>query len=134
MKKVNTNIEEILKRYKNIAVVGLSANPVKASHRVTQYLKNAGYRIYPVNPNYHQVLGEKCYAGLKQIPDRIEIVDIFRRPEYIPEIVEDAISVKARVIWMQLGIKNEETAQNALEAGMDVVMDRCLKIEHQRFG
>jgi predicted CoA-binding protein len=125
-------IEQILKESKTIAVVGLSANPGRDSHQVASYLKRNGYIIYPVNPNYEQVLGSRCYTNLSDIPDAIDIVDIFRRPEYIPPIAGEAVKIGAKVIWMQLGIRNEEAAETARRAGLQVIMDRCIKIEHMR--
>ena len=125
-------IEQILKESKTIAVVGLSANPGRDSHQVASYLKRNGYIIYPVNPNYEQVLGSRCYTNLSDIPDAIDIVDIFRRPEHIPPIAGEAVKIGAKVIWMQLGIRNEEAAETARRAGLQVIMDRCIKIEHQR--
>jgi hypothetical protein len=125
-------LEQILKESKTIAVVGLSANPGRDSHQVASYLKRNGYIIYPVNPNYEQVLGSRCYTNLSDIPDAIDIVDIFRRPEYIPPIAGEAVKIGAKVIWMQLGIRNEEAAETARRAGLQVIMDRCIKIEHQR--
>jgi len=125
-------IEQILKESKTIAVVGLSANPGRDSHQVASYLKRNGYIIYPVNPNYEQVLGSRCYTNLSDIPDAIDIVDIFRRPEHIPPIAEEAVKIGAKVIWMQLGIRNEEAAETARRAGLQVIMDRCIKVEHMR--
>ena len=125
-------IEQILKESKTIAVVGLSANPGRDSHQVASYLKRNGYIIYPVDPNYEQVLGSRCYTNLSDIPDAIDIVDIFRRPEYIPPIAGEAVKIGAKVIWMQLGIRNEEAAETARRAGLQVIMDRCIKIEHMR--
>jgi uncharacterized protein len=113
-------------------VVGLSANPGRDSHQVASYLKRNGYIIYPVNPNYEQVLGSRCYTNLSDIPDAIDIVDIFRRPEHIPPIAEEAVKIGAKVIWMQLGIRNEEAAETARRAGLQVIMDRCIKVEHMR--
>jgi len=117
--------------------VGLSRNPAKASYRVAQYLQSVGYRIIPVNPFVDQVLGEKSYKSLLDVPETIEIVDIFRPSEDVPAIVEEAIKLKNRlgtpkVIWMQLGIVNEEAARRAKEAGFKVVMDRCMMVEHRR--
>jgi len=117
--------------------VGLSRNPAKASYRVAQYLQSVGYRIIPVNPFVDQVLGEKSYKSLLDVPETIEIVDIFRPSEDVPAIVEEAIKLKNRlgtpkVIWMQLGIVNEEAARRAKEAGFTVVMDRCMMVEHRR--
>jgi len=132
MKTVNKNIENILNKYRNVAIVGISTDPAKPSYQVAEYLKNAGYNIYPVNPNYDSFLGEKCYPGLKEITESIDIVDIFRRPEHIIPIVEEAIAVHAKVVWMQLGIQNNNAAQRALEADIDVVMNRCMKVEHMQ--
>ena len=125
------SINEILQKYKTIAVVGLSSQRWRASYSVSEYMQNAGYRIIPVNPNETEVLGEKAYPTLDDVPVPFEIVDIFRRPEYVPEIVEAAIRRKARVIWMQLGVVNEEAARRARDAGIDVVMDRCILQDHQ---
>ena len=120
-----------------MAVVGLSRNPAKDSYGVAQYLQSEGYRIIPVNPFADEILGEKCYKSLLDIPETIEIVDIFRPSEDVPAIVEEAIELKNRlgdpkVIWMQLGIVNEEAARRAKEAGFTVVMDRCMMREHMR--
>lgn len=125
-------IKEILNRYKVIAVVGLSSNPERPSYNVANYLKSQGYRIIPVNPREQEVLGERCYPDLSSIPEPIEVVDIFRRPEDVPAIVEEAIKVGAKVVWMQEGIINEEAAARAREAGLLVVMDRCMLKEHQK--
>ncbi len=130
MNQVNKNIEKILEDYKHIAVVGLSQNKEKPSYGVAKYLQSQGYKIYPVNPKYDEILGEKCYPDLESIDHPIEIVDIFRRPEAIPPIVEEAIKINAKAIWMQLGISNEQAAESALNAGLDVVMDHCMKVEH----
>lgn len=124
-------IKEILESYKNIAVVGLSSQTWRPSYSVSRYMQSAGYRIIPVNPNESEVLGEKAYAALDDVPDPIEIVDIFRRPEFVPDIVEAAIRRKARVIWMQLGVINEAAADRARSAGLEVVMDRCILVEHR---
>jgi uncharacterized protein len=123
---------EILKRSRTIAVVGISPNPMRPSNGVAEYLKRAGYRIIPVNPNQTEVLGEKCYARLEDVPEKIDLVDIFRRSEFVPEIVESAIRVGARAVWMQEGVIHEEAAERAREAGLDVVMDRCTLKEHRR--
>jgi predicted CoA-binding protein len=125
-------IGEILKTYKTIAVVGLSSNPERPSYGVTEYMQKAGYKIIPVNPNERQVLGEKSYARLEDVPEKIEIVDIFRRPEDVPPVVESAIRTGAKVIWMQLGIENAEAAEKARAAGMTVVEDACMFVEHRR--
>ena len=125
------SIKEILEKYKTIAVVGLSSQTSRASHSVSQYMHSSGYRIIPVNPNETRVLGEKAYPSLDDVPEAIEIVNIFRRPEYVPEIIEAAIRRKARVVWMQLGVVNEAAAARARDAGLEVVMDRCILIEHR---
>jgi hypothetical protein len=113
-------------------VVGLSPDPGKPSHEVEAYLKRAGYRIIPVNPACQEVLGERCYPTLADVPGEVEIVDVFRRSEFLPEIVEQAIAKGARVVWMQEGVVNEEAAGRAEEAGLEVVMDRCMLKEHIR--
>ncbi len=130
-------IRFVLESYRTVAVVGLSRDSDKASYRVAQYLQSAGYRIIPVNPSAEEILGEKCYKSLLDVPETIEIVDIFRPSEDVPSIVEEAIELKNRygtpnVIWMQLGIVNEEAARRAKEAGFNVVMDRCMMGEHRR--
>jgi uncharacterized protein len=125
-------ILELLKRYKTIAVVGLSSNPMRLSYGVTEYMKSAGYRIIPVNPNETEVLGEKSYARLEDVPEKIEIVDIFRRAEEVPPVVESAIRVGAKVVWMQLDIENGPAAEKARAAGLTVVEDACILIEHRK--
>lgn len=126
------NIPEILKSSHTIAVVGLSSNPMRPSNGVAAYLQRAGYRVIPVNPNESEVLGEKCYARLEDVPEKIDLVDIFRRPECVPEIVESAIRVGAKTVWMQEGVVNQEAAERARTAGLDVVMDRCTLKEHRK--
>jgi uncharacterized protein len=125
-------ILEILKKYKCIAVVGLSSNPLRPSYGVTEYMQSAGYRIIPVNPNETEVLGEKSYARLEDVPEKIEIVDIFRRAEEVASAVESAIRVGARVVWMQLGVENEAAAARARAAGLVVVEDSCILVEHRK--
>jgi predicted CoA-binding protein len=124
------SIKEILEKYKTIAVVGLSSQTWRPSYSVSQYMQSAGYRIIPVNPNETEVLGEKAYPTLDDVPEPFEIVDIFRRSEYVPDIVDAAIRRRARVIWMQQGVVNEEAAARARSAGLDVVMDRCILQDH----
>jgi predicted CoA-binding protein len=126
------NIPDILKSTRTIAVVGISSNPMRPSNGVAEYLKRAGYRIIPVNPNETEVLGEKCYARLEDVPEKIDLVDIFRRSEYVPDIVESAIRVGARTVWMQEGVIHEAAAERARQAGLDVVMDRCTLKEHRK--
>ena len=126
------SIAEILKSSRTIAVVGLSSNPMRPSNGVAAYLKRAGYRIIPVNPKESEVLGERCYARLEDVPEKIDIVDIFRRSEYVPEIVESAIQIGATTVWMQEGVIHEEAAERARNAGLKVVMDRCTLKEHRK--
>lgn len=129
MKTVNSDIESILKNSKVVAIVGLSDKPYRDSHRVARFLQERNYKIIPVNPNLQEVLGEKCYPSLLDIPEPVDIVDIFRRPEHVDEIVQQAIKIGAKVVWMQLGVVNPSAAQKALDAGLQVVMNRCIKIE-----
>jgi predicted CoA-binding protein len=123
--------EEILRKYRTIAVVGLSSNPERDSNAIARYLQQNGYRIIPVNPNESEVLGEKSYPDLRSVPEAIEVVDVFRRAEDVPPIVEQAIGVGVKAVWMQTGIVNEEAARRAREAGLDVVMDRCMRTTHR---
>jgi len=125
---------EILDTYKIFAVVGLSNRPSRPSYSVAAFLKEHGYRIVPVNPLIAEVHGEKCFPDLPSIPFRIEVVDIFRRSELVLPVVQDAIRVGAKAVWMQLGVINEEAAQLARDAGLEVVMDRCPVIEMRRAG
>ena len=124
------SMEKIFRESKVIAVVGLSSNPVRPSYAVARYMQSQGYKIIPVNPNEKVVLGEKAYPDLVSIPDKVDVVDIFRRSEDIPPIVDQAIQIKAVVIWMQEGIVNQEAAKKATEAGMIVFMDKCIYKEH----
>lgn len=123
------DIDDILEM-KRIAVVGLSSDPSRPSYDVARYLQRQGYTIIPVNPKETEVLGEKSYPTLSDIPEPPDVVDVFRRPEYVGEIVDEAIRVGAKAVWLQLGVINEEAARKAREAGLLVVMDRCMKIEH----
>jgi predicted CoA-binding protein len=125
-------ISEILDAARTIAVVGLSAKRYRPSHGVAEYMKRAGYRIIPVNPLESEVLGEKCYPDLDSVPEPIDIVDIFRRSEFVPEIVEAAIRKGAKVVWMQEGVIHEDAARRAEAAGLKVVMDRCILKDHRR--
>lgn len=123
----------ILGNARSIALVGVSANPLRASNFVATYLVKTPYRVYPVNPMYEEVLGLKCYPTLADLPEVPDIVDVFRRTEEIPAVVEEAIAVGAKVVWFQLGLRHDQAALRAVEAGLEVVQDRCLKIEHARF-
>jgi len=123
----------ILREYHTIAMVGLSSNPFRPSHFAAIYMLAEGYNVIPVNPGEQAVLGRRCYPSLRDIPEPVEIVDIFREPSAVPPIVEDAIAIGAKVVWMQLGVIHELAARRAREAGLEVVMDACVKIEHARF-
>ena len=123
---------EVMRGSKIVAVVGISTNPSKPSYQVAHYLKSQGYTIIPVNPNLHEVLGEQCYPNLLAIPQKVDIVDIFRRSEDVSPVVEEAISIKAKAVWMQLGIYNQEAADRARANGVNVVMDMCMSVEHRR--
>ena len=123
----------ILERYRRIAMVGLSSNPFRPSHFAAIYLLSEGYDVVPVNPRERQVLGRTSYPSLRDVPGPIEVVDIFREPSAVPAIVDEAIAVGAKVIWMQLGVIHDAAAERARQAGLEVVMDRCMKIEHARF-
>ncbi len=125
-------IRDLLRDSHTIAVVGLSSKKFRPSHGVAEYMQKEGYRIIPVNPNETEVLGEKSYARIEDIPEHIDIVDIFRRPEFVGPLVDSAIQIGAGVIWMQEGVVHEEAAQKARAAGLAVVMDRCILKEHMR--
>ncbi len=127
-----SNIPEILKNSRTIAVVGLSGSPMRVSNGVSAYMQRSGYRIIPVNPQETEVLGERSYGRLEDVPEKIDIVNVFRRPEFTPEIVESAIKVGAKVVWMQEGVVNEAAAARAREAGLEVVMDKCILKEHRK--
>ena len=122
--------EKILNTFRTVAVVGLSPKPDRPSNRVAKYLKEQGYRVIPVNTYAKEILGETCYSDLSSIPEPVDVVDIFRRPEAVPPIVEEAIEIGAKAVWMQEGVINEEAAARAKEAGLLVVMDRCMLKEH----
>lgn len=124
------SITEILQNAKTIAIVGLSDKPERPSYQVAQYLQLQGYRIIPVNPNISEVLGEKAYPSLLEVPLSVDVVDIFRKPSAVPEIVEQALQIKAAVIWMQEGIVNNSAAEKARSAGIKVVMNKCMMKEH----
>ena len=128
-----TDRRRILEKYRRIAMVGLSSNPFRPSHFAAVYLLAEGYDVIPVNPRESEVLGRKSYPSVKDIPGGVEVVDIFREPAAVPAIVEEAIAAGAKAIWMQLGVVHEQAATRAREAGLEVVMDRCMKIEHARF-
>ena len=125
-------IAEALTKYRRVAIVGASNKPERPSYDVAHFLKGKGYQIYPVNPTLERVLGEKCYPSLRDIPERVEIVDVFRRSEAVPAIAREAIEIGAKLFWMQLGIRSEEAAAELAAHGIDVVSDRCIKIERMR--
>jgi uncharacterized protein len=125
-------LRRILKETRVIAVVGLSADWYRPSYFAAKYMQEHGYRIIPVNPKYQAVLGEKCYKSLRDIPEPVDMVDVFRKTQDVGPIADDAIAIRAKVLWQQLGVKNEAAAQKARAAGLDAVMDRCVKIEHGR--
>ena len=125
-------IREILEQGKTLAVVGLSSKPMRPSHGVSEYMQRHGYRIIPVNPHEQSVLGENCYPSLDAVPEPFDVVVIFRRPEFVPEVVDAAIRRGARVVWMQEGVVHEPAAERARAAGLKVVMDRCILKEHAK--
>jgi len=127
-------LRRILSENRVIAVVGLSADWNRPSHFAAKYMQEHGYRVIPVNPRYagKEILGERCYASLREVPNKVDIVDVFRRTEDVPPIAEDAIAIGAKVLWQQIGVKNRPAHERALAAGLDSVMDRCVKIEHGR--
>jgi len=125
-------IADVLRNSRTMAVVGLSNRRYRPSFGVSQYMQQAGYRIVPVNPQETEVLGEKCYATLEEIPEPVDIVDVFRRPEFVPEIVEAAIRIGAKVLWLQEDVIHEQAAERARQAGLTVIMDRCILKEHRR--
>ena len=124
---------QILETCRTIAVVGISSNPERPSYRVAEYMQRQGYRIVPVNPRATVVLGERCYARLEDVPDKIDCVDVFRRPEFVPAIAESAIAIGARALWLQLDIVDDAALARARAAGLVAVQDRCLLIEHRRY-
>jgi len=128
--QMNDEEKELLESAKTIAVVGLSAKRDRPSFQVSHYMQEHGYKIIPVNPNITEALGEKAYPNLKDIPEKVDIVDIFRRSEDVPPIVDEAIAIKARAVWMQEGIVNETAASKAEAAGLKVIMNRCIMVTH----
>jgi len=130
----NDSIRELLTNTKTIAVVGLSSNPLRPSFGVSQYMQRKGYRIIPVNPNERTVLGEKAYSSLAEIPYRIDLVDVFRRSEFVPEIVDEVIQLKIPALWLQEGVIHHAAANKARDSGIFVVMDKCILKEHRGHG
>lgn len=131
MEQENADVaDRILASARTIAVVGLSPNPRRPSHGVARYLQRVGYRIIPVNPNVDEVLGERAYASLREVSDAIDVVDVFRRSEFVGPIVDDAIAIRVRAVWLQDGVSDEQAAERARAAGLDVVMDDCMMRRH----
>lgn len=130
----NADIDAILKRTRTIAVVGLSPTPHRTSHGVAQYMLAAGYRVIPVNPNAREIFGEKCYPTLTEAAkhEKIDLVNVFRRTEDVPPVMDEAIAMHAPAVWLQLGIRNDPAAAKARAAGLEVVQDRCIMVEHSR--
>ena len=131
MDDINT-LRRILRESRVIAVVGLSADWFRPSYFAAKYMQEHGYRVIPVNPKYPEILGEKCYKSLRDIKEKVDLVDVFRKSADVAPVADDAIAIGARVLWQQLGVRNEEAAQKARAAGLESVMDRCVKIEHGR--
>lgn len=127
-----TALRRILSDYKRVAIVGLSGDWWRPSYFAAKYLLEHGFEIFPVNPKYDEILGQKCFPDLKSIPTQIDVVDLFQRAERVPLFIDDTIDIGARVVWMQLGVVNREAEQKAVDAGLEVVMDRCMKIEFAR--
>lgn len=125
-------LRRILTNYKRVAIVGLTTDPSRASNRVARYLLDKGFEVIPVNPKYDEILGRRCYPDLDTIPTPVDIVNLFQRSERVPPFIDDAIDIGARVVWMQLDIAHDEAAEKARAAGLEVVMDRCIKIEYAR--
>jgi predicted CoA-binding protein len=125
-------IRDILAAPKTIAVVGCSPDPDRDSHRIAALLQAKGHRVIPVNPTNAEILGERCYASVRDIPEKVDMVDVFRRPEFVDQIADDAIAAGAKILWLQLDVINEPAARRAQQAGMTVVMDRCPAIEYRR--
>lgn len=130
--QTDSDIKKILQESKTIAIVGVSDKPSRDSHMVMQFLLNSGYNAIPVNPTYQQILGKKCYPNLQQIKEPVHIVDIFRKSDEVMTIVEDAVAISAKTVWMQLGIINNEAADLAKRSSLNVIMNRCIKIEYNR--
>ena len=130
----DAQLRAVLKSCRRIAVVGHSDQPSRDSYQIGQYLRRAGYQVYAVNPFIRTVLGEPAYPDLRSLPEPVDIVDVFRRSEHLPQIVADAIAIRARVVWAQLGVSHPEAIERARQAGLLIVTDRCIKVEHQRLG
>jgi predicted CoA-binding protein len=134
MSPSDAELHELLAAARTIAVVGHSDKPYRDSHSVAQYLRSAGYVVYAINPNLRSVAGDIAYPDLRHLPERIDIVNVFRRSEHLPQIVEDAIAIGARAVWAQLGVANETAAERAQAAGLMLIMNRCIQVDHRRLG
>jgi uncharacterized protein len=132
LKENDEVMRDVLTKARVIAVVGHSDKPERTSYRIAQFLREVGYTIYPVNPMLSEIDGQPSYASLKDVPEPIDIVNVFRRSEYLPEIIDGAIAIKAKTLWTQLGVSDEASAQKALDAGLNVIMDACIKVEYLR--
>ena len=134
MNDSDAELHDLLAASRTIAVVGHSDKPYRDSHNVAQYLRGAGYVVYAINPNLRSVAGDIAYPDLRHLPERIDIVNVFRRSEHLPQIVEDAIAIGARAVWAQLGVANETAAERAQAAGLFLIMNRCIMVDHRRLG
>jgi len=134
LKEDDNAMRDVLTQAKVIAVVGHSDQPERTSYRIAQFLREVGYKVYPVNPTVSEIDGQPSYVSLKDLPESVDIVNIFRRSEYLPEIVDEAIAIHAKTVWAQLGVYDELSAQKAIDAGLNMVMDACIKVEYIRLG
>ena len=134
LKEDDNAMRDVLTQAKVIAVVGHSDKPERTSYRIAQFLREVGYKVYPVNPTVSEIDGQPSYASLKDVPESVDIVNVFRRSEYLPEIVDEAIAIHAKTVWAQLGVYDERSAQKAIDAGWNMVMDACIKVEYMRLG
>ncbi|MCP6760087.1 MAG: CoA-binding protein [Fischerella sp. CENA71] len=134
LKRNDSAMRDVLTHAKIIAVVGHSDKPERTSYQIAQFLRSVGYTVYPVNPTVKEIDGQPSYSSLKEIPGSVDIVNVFRRSEYLSEIVDEAIAINAKTVWAQLGVVNQQAAQKALDAGLNVVMDACMKVEYLRLG
>lgn len=132
LKEDDKAMRDVLINAKVIAVVGHSDKPERTSYRIAQFLRGVGYKVYPVNPVVSEIDGQPCYSSLKDVPEPVDIVNVFRRSEYLSAIVDEAIAVNAKTVWAQLGVSDELSAQKALDAGLNIVMDACIKVEYRR--
>jgi predicted CoA-binding protein len=134
LKEDDDAMPEVLTHARVIAVVGHSDKPERTSYRIAQFLREVGYTVYPVNPMVSEIDGQPSYASLKDVPESVDIVNVFRRSQYLSEVVDEAIAINAKTVWAQLGVYDEASAQKALDAGLNIVMDGCIKVEYMRLG